>query len=93
MIVDLKQKSQVTIPKELVKKLNLSVGDKLEVEEKDGKLILTPVIIIPKSQAWYYSKEWQDQEKIVDQQMAEGRIYEANSEENLFDELGLNDED
>ena len=93
MIVDLKQKSQVTIPKELVKKLNLSVGDKLEVEEKDGKLIITPVMVIPKSQAWYHSKEWQDQEKIVNQQIAEGRVYEVDSEENLFDGLGLNDED
>ena len=93
MIVDLKQKSQVTIPKELVKKLNLSVGDKLEVEEKDGKLIITPVMVIPKSQAWYYSKEWQDQEKKVDQQIAEGKIHEANSKEDLFDGLGLDDED
>lgn len=93
MIVDLKQKSQVTIPKELVKKLNLSVGDKLEVEEKDGKLIITPVIVIPKSQAWYYSKEWQDQEKKVDQQITEGKIHEANSKEELFYGLGLDDED
>lgn len=93
MIVDLKQKSQVTIPKEFVKKLNLSVGDKLDVEEKDGKLVITPVIIIPKSQAWYYSKEWQEQEKQVDQQIAEGKVHEANSKEELFDGLGLNDED
>jgi AbrB family looped-hinge helix DNA binding protein len=35
MLVELKQKSQVTIPSELVKKLKLKPGDKLEVEEKD----------------------------------------------------------
>jgi len=93
MIVDLKQKSQVTIPKELVNKLNLSVGDKLDVVEKDGKLIITPVIVIPKSQAWYYSKEWQEQEKKVDQQIAEGKVHEANSKGELFDELGLDNED
>jgi AbrB family looped-hinge helix DNA binding protein len=93
MIVDLKQKSQVTIPKELVKKLNLSVGDKLDLEEKDGKIIITPVMVIPKSQAWYYSKEWQQQEKKVDQQVAEGKVHEANSKEELFDGLGLDNED
>ena len=93
MIVDLKQKSQVTIPMELVKKLNLAVGDKLEVEEKDGKLIITPVVIIPKDQVWYYSREWQDKEKEVELQIAEGKVHQANTKGELFEGLGLDDED
>ena len=93
MIVDLKQKSQVTIPMELVKKLNLAVGDKLDVEEKEGKLIITPVVIIPKDQAWYYSKEWQTKEKEVELQIAEGKVHQANTKEELFEGLGLDDED
>lgn len=93
MIVDLKQKSQVTIPMELVKKLNLTVGDKLDVEEKDGKLVITPVVVIPKDQVWYYSKEWQDKEKEVESQIAEGKVHQANTKEELFEGLGLDDED
>lgn len=91
MIVDLKQKSQVTIPKELVKKLNLKVGDKLEVEEYDGKLIVTPVIIVPKDQSWYYTEKWQEMERIVDRQIAEGKVHEANTKEELFKGLGLDE--
>ena len=49
MLVELKQKSQVTIPIELVRKLKLKPGDKLELEEKDGCLIMTPVAVIPVS--------------------------------------------
>ncbi|MEW6574616.1 MAG: AbrB/MazE/SpoVT family DNA-binding domain-containing protein, partial [Bacillota bacterium] len=49
----------MTIPSELVKKLKLKPGDKLEVEEKDGCLIITPVEVIPRAQMWFYSKEWQ----------------------------------
>ena len=93
MIVDLKQKSQVTIPMELVKKLNLTVGDKLDVEEKDGKLVITPVVVIPKDQIWYYSKGWQDKEKEVESQIAEGKVHQANTKEELFEGLGLDDED
>jgi antitoxin MazE len=74
MLVDFKQKSQITIPKELVKKLNLKVGDKFDAQVKDGKLVLTPVIIVPKEQGWYYSAEWQEKEKKVDQQIKEGEI-------------------
>ncbi len=92
MVVDLKQKSQVTIPNEVVKKLKLVVGDKLDVEVKDGKIIITPVVIIPKDQMWFYSKEWQDGERDVDRQVREGKTNKASSLEELFDGLGLNDD-
>lgn len=89
LIVDLKQKSQVTIPKELVKKLDLKIGDKLDVEEIDGKLVITPVVVIPKDQKWYYSSEWQKDEKLVDKQIKEGKVHTADNKEELFKQLGL----
>jgi len=91
MLVDLKQKSQVTIPKEIVKKMNLKVGDKLEVIEQDGKLIITPVIIVPKDQAWYYTDKWQSMEKTVDEQITQAQIHQANSKEELLRGLGLDE--
>jgi antitoxin MazE len=92
MVVDLKQKSQVTIPNEVVKRLRLSVGDKLDVVVKDGKIIITPVVVIPKDQMWFYSKEWQDGEKDVDRQVREGKTTKTSTMEDLFDGLGLNDD-
>lgn len=89
MLVEFKQKSQVTIPSELVKKLKLKPGDKLEIEEKDGCLILTPVEVIPRSQMWFYSREWQADEQKVEQQIREGRIKTAKSKDELFKDLGL----
>ena len=91
VLVYFKQKSQITIPKELVKKLNLKVGDKLDVQVKDGKLVLTPVIIVPKEQGWYYSTEWQEKEKRVDQQIKEGKLCVAESAAELFKDLGLDE--
>ena len=89
MLVDLKQKSQVTIPRGLVKKLNLKVGDKLEIEEKNGRLIITPVVVVPKDQAWFYRPEWQEEEREVDRQKADGKLHKASGKEELFDKLGL----
>jgi len=89
MLVDLKQKSQVTIPKDFVKKLNLKVGDKLDVEEKDGKLVITPVVVVPKDQAWFYSPEWQKNEMETDKQKNQGKINKASNKEELFEKLGL----
>lgn len=48
MIVELRQKSQITIPSEIVKELSLKVGDKLEISVLNGTLTLIPVTIYPK---------------------------------------------
>ena len=91
MLVELKQKSQVTIPIELVRKLKLKPGDKLELEEKDGCLIMTPVVVIPRDQLWFYSPEWQQDEQQVEQQIQEGRVKTAQSKDELLRELGLDE--
>ena len=48
MLAELRAKSQVTIPKELVDKLGLSEGDKLEFYEQDGIICAMPVTVYPK---------------------------------------------
>jgi AbrB family looped-hinge helix DNA binding protein len=91
MLVELKKKSQVTVPSELVKKMNLRPGDKLEIEEKDGRIILTPVVVIPRNQIWFYSKEWQRGEACVEEDIRKGRIRTASNKEELFKELRLDE--
>jgi AbrB family looped-hinge helix DNA binding protein len=48
MLAELRQKSQITIPKEIVSKLGLNEGDKLEIKEGDGMITLVPVTVYPK---------------------------------------------
>lgn len=47
MLAELKSKSQVTIPKEIVNKLSLSQGDLFEITEQNGKIVLIPVKVYP----------------------------------------------
>lgn len=47
MLVELKAKSQVTIPKDIVSSLNLSKGDQFEIMEEKGRIILIPVAVYP----------------------------------------------
>ncbi|MFA6935603.1 MAG: AbrB/MazE/SpoVT family DNA-binding domain-containing protein [Sphaerochaetaceae bacterium] len=49
MLVEIRSKSQMTIPMEIVKKLSLSEGDKLEVFEKDGMICMMPAVVYPNS--------------------------------------------
>ena len=48
MLAELRSKSQVTIPKELVEKLGLTEGDMFDVIEKDGAICFMPVTVYPK---------------------------------------------
>lgn len=48
MLVELRTKSQITIPKEIVKELGLAEGDKLDISVVDGVICMTPVSVYPK---------------------------------------------
>ena len=48
MLTELRAKSQITIPKDIVMKMGLAEGDKLEVVERDGVIELMPVAVYPK---------------------------------------------
>jgi len=56
MIIDLRKKSQITIPKEIVEELNLQEGDHLEISVKNGSIIIEPVAVYSKS----YIKKLED---------------------------------
>lgn len=48
MLAELRQKSQITIPKEIIVKLGLSEGDKLDIFEQAGTICMMPVVVYPK---------------------------------------------
>lgn len=47
MLTELSHNAQITIPKEILRKLGLSEGDKLNIFEKDGAICILPVAIYP----------------------------------------------
>lgn len=47
MITELRTKSQITIPKNIVSKLELKEGDKLEIYEENGVIHIMPVMVYP----------------------------------------------
>lgn len=46
-IIELRQKSQITIPKGIVKELNMNEGDRLEIYVEDGEIRIVPVVVYP----------------------------------------------
>jgi AbrB family looped-hinge helix DNA binding protein len=75
-LVKVKSKYQIVIPDEVRKKLHVEIGDTLEIEEKDGVLVARPVMVIDKSQAYFWSEEWQKGEKEAEEAKKKGKFKE-----------------
>ena len=59
--VKVREKFQVTIPEKVRAKVPLNVGKRVEVEAREGEIVIRPIIEVPRGQAWFWSNEWQEQ--------------------------------
>jgi antitoxin MazE len=59
--VKVREKYQVTIPEEVRGKIPLKVGERVEVIARGSEIVIRPIIEIPRDQAWFWSKQWQEQ--------------------------------
>ena len=48
---------QIRIPKNVMQTLNIEIGDYVEVEIDQGRIILKPRKLIDPTQGWYWTKE------------------------------------
>lgn len=86
-LIQLKTKAQLTLPVKIRRKLELEQGDYLDVTLEDNKIILTPIKIIDKSEAWYWTKEWQESERQADEDLKAGRYTDYNNPKDFLDSL------
>jgi len=64
---------QVSIPKDVRDALGLQEGDYVEVEERDGEIVMVPKRLIDADQAWFWTPEWQAGEREVEEEVRAGR--------------------
>ncbi len=83
MLAEIRGRSQITIPAEIVKKLGISEGDKFEVIEKDGGIFLCPVVVYPKEKIAKIAKIIKESEKDIAKQSAFASV------EDLFADMGI----
>ena len=73
-LVKVGEKHQVTIPIDIFNKLHLKAGDVLDVNLRNNTVVLVPSQVIPKEDAWFRAKEWQEKEAEADEDIAKGRV-------------------
>ncbi len=83
MLVEIRGRSQITIPAEIIKKLGISEGDKFDIVEKDGGIFLCPVIVYPKDKLLKIAKLIKDSESELSTQES------FDSVEDMFADMGI----
>ena len=81
MLVEMRARSQITLPNEIIKNLGISEGDKFEVEERDGGVFLCPVVVYPKAKLEQLAKIIKEHEKNPSKAF--------NSVEDLLKDIGI----
>ncbi len=87
-ILQIRSNGQITLPAAIRRQARLEEGDALEVAiEEDGTIRLKPVVVIDRSQAYFWSERWQEAEREVDEDIRAGRFKDFDNIEDLLDEL------
>ena len=81
MLIEMRARSQITLPNEIIKSLGINEGDKFEVMERDGGIFLCPVVVYPKAKLEKIAKIIKDHEKNP------SAVFE--SVEDMFKDIGI----
>ena len=78
---------QVAIPRRMVDQLGLKLDDYLDVQVRDRVIVLEPQVLIPKDQAYFYTPEWQRDERRATDDIRKGRVTKTKGLHELLNTL------
>jgi len=79
---------QVTLPASVRRELGVEEGDLVEIEVIDDRAVLMPKKLVDKSQAYFWTKRWQEGEREAAEDIKAGRVKVFDSVDELVKDLG-----
>jgi AbrB family looped-hinge helix DNA binding protein len=83
----IRAKGQLTIPQDVREAAHLEEGDPVEIEVTADGILLRPQKLVDASQAWFWSREWQQGEREASADIAAGRVTASESSEAFLESL------
>jgi AbrB family looped-hinge helix DNA binding protein len=74
-LIQVRKKAQLTLPLSVRRKLGVEEGDFMDVQVRDGEIVLKVKKLVDKKQAWFWTKRWQQGEKAAEEDIKSGRVY------------------
>ncbi len=88
VFLQIRSNGQITLPISIQRQANLKEGDTLEVVvEEDGSLHLVPKIVIDRSQAYFWTKQWQAGEREAEADLEADRVHRFDNVDDALDFL------
>jgi len=81
---------QITLPAAIRREANVEEGDILTVHLEADRIVLIPKKLIDKSQAYFWSEEWQEAERESKRDVAKGRVATYETVDELIEGLEQN---
>jgi len=86
-VVQVASNGRITLPGSIRRKMGLSEGDLLHVEVEEGQIILTPVVAVERSQAYFWTPRWQAGEQEAEADKQAGRFRAFATVDDLIEDL------
>jgi len=87
MLRKIGQNFQIALPREIVNRLHLHVNEYIDIQLLNQKIVLEPQILVPKEQAYFYTPEWQKDEKTAEEDIKKGRVTKTKNLKELRKKL------
>lgn len=88
----IRKRGQITLPKSFIEKFNLQEGDTLDLEvNDDGEITVVPMVQVPASQKWFWTKEWQEGEREAEEDLRNRNVKQFEDVHDLITELESDD--
>ena len=73
--IQVRKKAQLTLPLSVRQKLGVEEGDFMDVQVRDGEIVLKVKKLVDKEQTWFWTKRWQRGEKEAEEDIRAGRVH------------------
>jgi len=74
-LVQVRKKAQLTLPRSVRQKLDIEEGDFLDVQVRNGEIVLKVKKLVDKEQVWFWTEQWQQGEKEAEEDIRAGRVH------------------
>ena len=78
---------QITLPASVRERLGIEEGDLVEIDVEDERAVLVPKKLVDKSQAYFWTRRWQEGERAADEDIKAGHVKTFDSVDELVRDL------
>lgn len=86
-IVKVQKNKNITLPLWLLHRFHVEIGDFVRLEETKDGVLMRPAKLIDPSQAYFWTKEWQEGEREAEEDIRKGRLKGFKSVKELMTDL------